>query len=62
MKAPLLIGVTPLFWNSVPPVMPLILKCVVPKPAGGLMTMADDSVSSSVEVFETLAAARLPKF
>ncbi len=42
--------------------MPLILKCVVPKPTGGLMTMADESVSSSVDMFETLAAARLPKF
>ncbi len=36
--------------------MPLILKCVVPKLAGGLRTIADESVSSSVEPFETLAA------
>src|SRR6267143_3109930 len=36
MKSPLLIGVVPLFWNSVPLVMPVILKCVTSAPSAAL--------------------------
>ncbi|TXT16435.1 MAG: hypothetical protein FD138_4756 [Planctomycetota bacterium] len=51
----MLIGVVPSLLNSVPPVMPLILKCVTSALSAALrlMTMAPESVSSSVERFAT---------
>src|SRR5229473_750961 len=56
MKSPLLIGVTTLFWNRVPLVIPVILKCVTSAPSTALrvMTRPDvDCVSSLVVVFVT---------
>src|SRR5882762_4655502 len=44
MKSPLLIGVTPLFWNRVPLVMPVILKWVTSAPSAALRLMTRPEV------------------
>src|SRR5437879_13817687 len=44
MKSPLLIGVVPLFWNSVPLVMPVILKFVTSAPSAAFRVMTRPEV------------------
>src|SRR5260370_1096914 len=56
MKSPLLIGVTPLFWNRLPLVIPVILKCVTSAPSTALRVMTSPEVvcvSSLVVEFVT---------
>src|SRR5437016_4776704 len=56
MKSPLLIGVTPLFWNSVPLTMLVIWKCVTSAPSAALRLMTRPAavcVSSLVVVLVT---------
>ena len=56
MKSPSLIGVVPSFWNSVPLVMLVILKCVTSAPSTALREMTRPlvvCVSSSVVALVT---------
>src|SRR6267143_3689366 len=56
IKSPLLIGVLPLFWNSVPLVMPVILKFVTSAPSPTFLVMTRPvvvCVSSFVVAFVT---------
>src|SRR5947208_948822 len=60
MNWPLAIGVTPSFWNSVPLVMAVILKCVTSGPSTGLRLITRPlvvCVSSGVVASVTLGVS-----
>ena len=62
IKLPLIIGVVPSFWNSVPLVMLVILKCVTSVPSAALRLMTRpvvDCTSSSVVALVTLGVSAI---